>query len=170
MTADTRAALDAAIAEWMRLRGLSYLTGGAQAAQGARDCVDRAITAHVEAEVTRRLAVAPSVDDALAAYGAAVYDLGYVLHRPDRDAVLRPVKDAAESTLRAALAADRERAAREARPTPDEARRLVSEFGGAHGAMVAHLAGMTGPESGEDVAARTESARTALLRALGVEA
>lgn len=56
------------------------------------------------------------------------------------------------------------------RPTPDEARRLVGEFAGAHGAMVAHLAGMTGPESGEDVAARAESTRTALLRALGVEA
>ena len=55
-------------------------------------------------------------------------------------------------------------------PTPDEARRLVGEFAGAHGAMVAHLAGMTGPESGEDVAARVESTRAALLRALGVEA
>ena len=189
-TTDTRAALDAAILKYGGDAATSYEFH-------ARPPDDRdlnaAITAHVEAEVTRRLAAAPGVETALAAYGAAVYDLGYVLHRPDRDAVLRPIKDAAEATLRAAIAADRERAVEAAehaafircrdavrahpdgwgliaRPTPDEARRLVGEFAGAHGAMVAHLAGMIGPESGEDVAARTESARTALLRALGVEA
>ena len=312
-TTDTRAAIHAAIRD---------LFLGSSTPAVARVTIDAAITAHVEAEVARRLAAAPGVETALAAYGAAVYELGYVLHRPDRDAVLRPVKDTAEATLRAAIAADRERAVLGARlsrvaalrlvdahgdsirrteraasrigttnagehvteqmvteqinaraavidaltggedappritsttgvvpvvadaegrmlggrqegrdtiydqvkvpvatpaplgvvvdavlwavgqchdgsdlwshmrrdpdtfrrevarvlsgklrnsPTPDEARRLVGEFAGAHGAMVAHLAGMTGPESGEDVAARTESARTALLRALGVE-
>ena len=242
-TNTTRAVLDAAIDKFARAAIDDANALGAPdefaAAKAAWAAIAPAITAHVEAEVTRRLAAAPGVEEALTAYGTAVYDLGYVLHRPDRDAKLRPIKDAAEATLRAALAADRERAVAEARPTPsapksgyytyavrvvitdgitltretdvsglwspelesfagrmlvdlarpiteaeraapqaapmarptpDEARRLVGEFAGAHGAMVAHLAGMPGPESGEDVAARTESARTALLRALGVEA
>ncbi len=182
---DTRAALDAAIDDWRRLRGLTYLTGGAQAAQAARDRVDRAITAHVEAEVARRLAAAPGVEEAIEMLGDTCYERGHV-HAgglPD-DSVRSIDRDAAEATLRAAIAADRERAVEAGSLTaldefrkllpkyvmPDEARRLVGEFAGAHGAMVAHLAGMTGPESGEDVAARTESARAALLRALGVEA
>lgn len=190
---DTRAAIHAAIRD---------LFLGSSTPAVARVTIDAAITAHVEAEVTRRLAVAPGVETALAAYGTAVYDLGYVLHRPDRDAVLRPIKDTAEATLRAAIAADRERAVREAtepritastgvvpvvadaegrmlggrregldtiydqvkvpvardkaRPTPDEARRLVDAYGcdaAMHGAL-----GATG------------DTRTALLRALGVQA
>ncbi len=212
---DTRAALDAAIDDWRRLRGLTYLTGGAQAAQAARDRVDRAITAHVEAEVTRRLACAPSVETALAAYGTAVYELGYVLHRPDRDAVLRPVKDTAEATLRAAIAADRERAVAagrvevqllrdalryvdawgcvpgsgtewlaknndrvadglrgalagsKARPTPDEARRMINELIGSMAVVGNGLDDSPGAVVAKRIAA---DARTALLRALGVEA
>ena len=190
---DTRAALDAAIDEWIRLRGLSYLTGGAQAAQTARGQVDRAITAHVEAEVARRLAVADSVDAG-----------------PDGLAEVEAEQVASIERLRAAIAADRERAVAEAtdgavqgerfaaaicrlvgaretgaggqtvdactaslyanaakridrmiardkaRPTPDEARRLVDAYGcdaAMHGAL-----GATG------------DTRTALLRALGVQA
>lgn len=111
---DTRAALDAAIDKFARAAIDDANALGAPdefaAAKAAWAAIAPAITAHVEAEVARRLAVAPSVEEALAAYGTAVYDLGYVLHMPDRDAVLRPVKDAAEATFRAAVAADRDRA------------------------------------------------------------
>ena len=256
---DTRAALDAATlalieaaTEEGKAWGLHSLPSGddstyadysrANEARGnAEDDIKAAITAHVEAEVTRRLACAPSVETALAAYGTAVYELGYVLHRPDRDAVLRPVKDTAEAALRAAIAADRERAVEFAvdqaakpmarrmaaeivttdamisyvvgglrvvgllrvgpgdldavtwtrlakaidevrrvpadltRPTPDEARRLVEEYGNAVVACIPAIeAGARGDGDAvnamADVIDRGNKTLAALLRALGVEA
>lgn len=61
-------------------------------------------------------------------------------------------------TLRAAIAADKARAVKAARPTPDEARRLVEAYDRA--TRNSYVTG--GPEA-------LRTARTALLRALGVE-
>ena len=250
-TTDTRAALDAAI----RTFGLGAYSPGEPSAPdslaaaqiwieieayGHAAPLRAAITAHVEAEVARRLAVAPIVEEAIEAHGDACYERGHV-HAgglPD-DSVRSIDRDAAEATLRAAIAADRERAVlgarlsrvaalrlvdahgdsirrterassrigttnagepvteqmvteqinaraavidaltggedAPARPTPDEARRLVDEYGNACcAALPAIEAGARGDGDAIDamtaVIDRGNKARTALLRALGVEA
>mgnify|MGYP003425242226 CR=1 FL=1 len=184
---DTRAALDAAIDEWIRLRGLSYLTGGAQAAQTARGQVDRAITAHVEAEVARRLAVAPGVEEAIRTFALGAYSPGEP-SAPDSLAAAQIWIEIEAyghaAALRAAIAADRERAVeagsltaldefRKLLPkyvTPDEARRLVDALSDAAydaGVAVERRAGDGWRESVEK---KRDDTRTALLRALGVEA
>ena len=169
----------------------------------------RAITAHVEAEVARRLAAAPDVEAAIVRYG--VQAAGGADVTSDK-AALRAAIAAdkaraveAEATrreaeifgLRARLAIVAEiadeaiasaseapdcheqvqdyrermrkwRMSKPARPTPDEARRLVEEAIGAGMALACH-----GDWSDEQRAvdrAHADSARAALLRALGVEA
>ena len=218
-TTDTRAALDAAILKYGGDAATSYEFH-------ARPPDDRdlnaAITAHVEAEVARRLAVAPSVEEAIEAHGDACYERGHV-HAgglPD-DSVRSIDRDAAEATLRAAIAADRERAVAEAtdgavqgerfaaaicrlvgaretgtggqtvdactaslyadaakridrmiardkaRPTPDEARRMINELIGSMAVVGNGLDDSPGVVVAKRIAA---DARAALLRALGVEA
>jgi hypothetical protein len=215
-----------------------------------REALDRAITAHVEAEVARRLApnlelwrwkchdetiekaierlvrerneyaeklcernvalvMAPDVEAAIAKYGVqaaggadttaaetalraafaadkarAVEAGSRVDVRLLRDA-LRYVtawgcvpggseewkarnQDRVEDELRAAIKRGLDGGDAQARPTPDEARRLVEEAIGAGMALACH-----GDWSDEQRAvdrAHADSARTALLRALGVEA
>lgn len=192
---DTRAALDAALIEW----GTAVARGSGSAE--ARTALDRAIAAHVEAEVARALEAAPEVE---AAIGSVT------CRRCDHD---DPLGDSVSDALRAAIAADKARAVAaaiegtgraeqfadaichrvgardsgcggqtveagtarlyadaakriddlvardEARPTPDEARRLLDEYDRA----TRHSYVTGGPE-------RLRAARAALLRALGVEA
>ena len=220
---DTRAALDAATlalieaaTEEGKAWGLHSLPSGddstyadysrANEARGnAEDDIKAAITAHVEAEVARRLAVADSVDDA----------------GPDGLAEVEAEQVASIERLRAAIAADRERAVAEAtdgavqgerfaaaicrlvgaretgtggqtvdactaslyadaakriermlardkaRPTPDEARRMINELIGSMAVVGNGLDDSPGAVVAKRIAA---DARKALLRALGVEA
>jgi hypothetical protein len=173
MTAiDTRAELDAAID-----------AHGANVS-GARRYLNAAIDNHVAAEVARALAAAPGVEEAIGDVTVAWWDEairqcgrkeGFVIDEPDD-------RTTSGVALRAAIAADKARAVEAGissafakllpgRPTPDEARRLVAEFAGAHGAWMAHLFGAAEMVSATgDCEERTAAARTALLRALGVEA
>ncbi len=202
-TTDTRAALDAVLA------AIDNETHDGRAVS-LSDHADlrRAITAHVEAEVARRLAVAPDVEQWLGGIASrALRGCG------DNDA--RADRLAQADALRAAIAADKARAVAEAtdgavraerfadtvcslvgardhgrggqtvdagtarlyadavvrigaiiardkaRPTPDEARRLVEAL-----ETAAFEWGMRRNNYERDV---TATARTALLRALGVE-
>lgn len=89
-----------------------------------RDEIDAAITAHVEAEVARRLAVAPSVEEAIRAHDEAAQAEGaaLALHRlpTGGDETYAAYTRAVEATedawsdLDHAIAADRERAVCEA--------------------------------------------------------
>lgn len=159
--------------------------------------LDRAITAHVEAEVARRLAAAPDVEVAIVDYALAAQ--GDFDTSEERDALraaiaadkARAVEAAIEGTGRAEQFADAichrvgardsgcggqtveagtarlyadaakridDLVARdEARPTPDEARRLVDAF----------VRAVSPARYDKDTAL---TARAALLRALGVEA
>lgn len=74
-----------------------------------------AITAHVEAEVARRLAVAPSVEEAMYALVCVAFDNGVASTRDGPLPNEAGGRDA-RATLRAAIAADRERAVADARP------------------------------------------------------
>ena len=203
-TTNTRAALDAAIDKFARAAIDDANALGAPdefaAAKAAWAAISPAITAHVEAEVTRRLAAAPSVDEAIRRYGV--------------QAAGGADTTAAEASLRAAIAAERERVPvgaplgavvdavlwavaqchdgsdlwahmkrdpdafrREVArvlsgkirnsPTPDEARRLVDAYDTA--IRLAERAVTSGTITG-DHTMRQVAARTALLRALGVEA
>lgn len=104
-THDTAAALEAAIERY----GVSA-AGGADANDQSA-ALHRAITAHVEAEVARRLAAAPDVEAAIVDYALAAQ--GDFDTSEERDA------------LRAAIAADKARAV-EAEATRREAERLRS--------------------------------------------
>lgn len=227
MTTDTRAALDAATARiadvwtsFMRARKVHPSApielADWMAPRELTAALDRAITAHVDAEVARRLAVAPSVEEAMYALVCVAFDNGVASTRDGPLPNEAGGRDA-RASLRAAIAADRERAIRDrdatwqahdlerdaevarwqgeahalvraiksiaaavgapevpsgdgwaervamvvigkaARPTPDEARRLVMEYANAVNCNWAT----------DD---HPWSARTALLRALGVEA
>lgn len=147
-----------------------------------------AITAHVEAEVARRLAAAPDVEAAIEAHGDVCYERGF-RHALKSDAVDSEL-DAAYDRLRAAIAADKARAVEAAedaaflrgrdavrkypdgwgliaRPTPNEAHRMINELIGA----TAIIGNGLDDDPGTVVAKRiAKDARTALLRALGVEA
>jgi len=156
-----------------------------------RSALHRAITAHVEAEVARRLEAAPGVE-------AAIDNLRRVDRQSYASGGVESVWPARKALL-AAIAADRARAVAEAvdldaialaadligrhlaptsdvargavarleamlagkpaRPTPDEARRLLDEYDRA----TRHSYVTGGPE-------HLRAARAALLRALGVEA
>ncbi len=229
-TTDTRAALDAAIdriadvwTSFMRTREVHPTApielADWMAPKTLTDPLRTAITAHVEAEVARRLAAAPGVEEAIEMLGDTCYERGHV-HAgglPD-DSVRSIDRDAAEATLRAAIAADRGRAvdsatahmrpmvSREqaaqlvarfeesighelrrridgdrkdligaltggedapARPTPDEARRMINELIGSMAVVGNGLDDSPGAVVAKRIAA---DARTALLRALGVEA
>ncbi len=163
---DTRAALDAAILEIEHaasdLDPSAPVTPAWRRVQRALDAIAPAIAAHVEAEVARRLAAAPEVEveiDSLRPYLTGGATLDYLL---------------------AAIAADKARAVEAARPTPDEARRLVE----AHrldllsiADTVAALHGSIGPglrghcvSAADKLRAAAGASGTALLRALGVEA
>ena len=158
-TTDTRAALDAAV-DALIVRRADAIAGANDdlpAERAARKAIDRAITAHVAAEVARALAAAPGVEEAIA----------LVCHDHsgggrECDCKIATVYD----KLRAAIAADRARAVAEARPTPDEARRLVDAYDSA--IRVAERAVTSGAING-DHTTRQVTARAALLRALGVE-
>ncbi len=144
-----------------------------------RSALHRAITAHVEAEVARRLAAAPDVEAAIAKYGV--------------QAAGGADTTAAETALRAAIAADKARAVEAAddaafirgrdavrkypegwglvaRPTTKEAWGLVDALSDA--AYDVGVAAALHADDGwrESVRKRRATARTALLRALGVEA
>ena len=121
-----------------------------------RSALHRAIAAHVEAEVARRLAAAPEVEAAIVDYALAAQ--GDFDTSEEREA------------LRAAIAADKARAVEaeatrrdaeifglraRARPTPDEARRLVDEYDRA--TRNSYVTG--GPEA-------LRAARTALVAAI----
>lgn len=135
--------------------------------------LDRAITAHVEAEVARRLAAAPEVE-------AAIGDLRANAHTHAVGALAMADVEECHAALLAAIAADKARAVEAAedaafirgrdavrkypegwglvaRPTPDEARRLVDAF----------VRAVSPARYDKDTAL---TARAALLRALGVEA
>jgi len=163
-THDTAAALEAAID--------AYGNATAREAENAdeRAALHRAITAHVEAEVARRLAAAPEVEAAIETHGDACYERGF-RHALKSDAVDSEL-DAAYDRLRAAFAADKARAVESARLTPDEARRLVEAFAAAHGALVLLMHGGQYDPFDDEGTRRSaaDTARTALLRALGVEA
>lgn len=112
-THDTAAALWSAIDAY----GCDAASHGALGKDATtRAAIDRAITAHVEAEVARRLAAAPDVEVAIGSV---------TCRRCDHD---DPLGDSVSDALRAAIAADKARAVESARPTPDEARRLVEAF------------------------------------------
>ena len=141
---DTRAALDAAI--------LKY--GGDAAASyefHARPPDDRdlnaAITAHVEAEVTRRLAAADSVDEV-----ASIERLRAAI-AADRERAVEAAEHAAFILGRNAVLAHPDGCGLIARPAPDEARRLVE----------AHRR-----ECELSASDRDPNVEAALLRALGV--
>jgi hypothetical protein len=172
------------------------------------DALHRAITAHVEAEVARRLAVAPGVEEAIDAMAEDIASSDEHVPIFGHDGIGR-------DRLRTAIAADRARAVAEAcsfaaaickrvgaretgiggqtieagearlysdaakridqmiardkaRPTPDEARRLVDEFD--RSTRLAELASAGGGISYNAHTSRQIAARAALLRALGVEA
>lgn len=185
----------------------------------ARADLDRAITAHVEAEVARRLAVAPDVEDAIAelagcsatstacdeiraaiaadkaraveaAISPAVHELRNALppvrHHAQRiepgdrrEAILRGVDRALAVADELAAVLDGG-AAVKARPTPDEARRLVEALHLdllATADTVAALHGAIGTglrnhcvAAADKLRLTADTARAALLRALGVEA
>jgi hypothetical protein len=164
-THDTAAALWSAIDAY----GCDAASHGALGKDATtRAAIDRAIAAHVAAEVARALEAAPEVEAAIVDYAHAV--------QSDFDA------HDERNALRAAIAADKARAVEAAedaafirgrdavrhnpdgwgliaRPTPDEARRLLDEYDRA--SRHSYVTG--GPE-------HLRAARTALLRALGVEA
>src|SRR6056300_979851 len=92
-----------------------------------RSALHRAIAAHVEAEVARRLEAAPGVE-------AAIDNLRRVDRQSYASGGVESVWPARKALL-AAIAADRAVARLEAmlagkpaRPTPDEARRLLDEY------------------------------------------
>ena len=208
-THDTAAALEAAI--------VSATTDQTRADAGGHNAIGAAllraaITAHVEAEVARRLAAAPDVEEAIATLRRLTFDaaitgitIGGVNETTDRlraaiaadkaravaaaisPAVhelrnaLPPVRhhaqriepgDRREAILRGidrALAVADELAAVldggpavKARPTPDEARRLVDALESRAAIAAGYMADYDESE--------LDTARTALLRALGVEA
>ena len=176
-TTDTRAAIDAAI-DALIVRRADAIAGANDdlpAERAARKAIDRAITAHVAAELARRLACAPGVGEAIFMAVEASKSVGFARgSNEDCSDALRAL-DAALSILRTAIAEDRDRAVVEARPTPDEARRLVDAFG----AVVDRIAGFADdPPANRDhyntqmdrLIADHKAARAALLRALGVEA
>ena len=171
-THDTAATLEAAIDDYGNATAREAMNADERAA------LHSAITAHVEAEVARRLAAAPEVEAAIETHGDACYERGF-RHALKSDAVDSEL-DAAYDRLRAAFAADKARAVEAAedaafirgrdavrkhpegwglvaRPTPDEARRLVDAF----------VRAVSPARYDKDTAL---TARTALLRALGVEA
>jgi hypothetical protein len=144
---DTAEALEAAIDNLRRVDRQSYASGGVESVWPARKALLAAIAAD------RARAVAEAVD--LDAIALAADLIGRHL-APTSD-----VARGAVARLEAMLAG------KPARPTPDEARRLVEEAIGAGMALACH-----GDWSDEQRAvdrARADSARTALLRALGVE-
>jgi len=179
-TTDTRAALEAAIDAYATAAianaGAALTDAWAAIAWAA---ISSAITAHVAAEVARALACAPGVEEAIAQIVVCTDLMDNAGSARARDA------------LRAAIAADKARAVEAGissafskllpgRPTPDEARRLVE----AHhldllsiADTVASLHGAPGPGLRGHCVAQADklrlaagTARTALLRALGVEA
>ena len=156
----------------------------------ARANLDAAISAHVAAEVARALEAAPDVEEAIVKLASSEV----IADRPGEsaDVVAAELEAcAARTALRAAIAADRARAVAEAcsvksaacpqmiewqkaRPTPDEARRMVDAFG----AVVDRIAGFADdPPANRDhyntqmdrLIADHKAARDAILRALGVE-
>ncbi len=141
-TTDTRAALEDAI----------RYAAGDFIREGDERAIDRAITAHVEAEVARRLAAAPDVEAAIGDLSTEFCISSYAL-----------------DPLLAAIAADKARAVEAARPTPDEARRLVEALRLA-AAEVAATGCMHASGPDEDSVRAEIVAEAALLRALGVEA
>ncbi|MBK7823436.1 MAG: hypothetical protein IPJ61_20835 [Tessaracoccus sp.] len=117
------------------------------------------LAAHVAAEVARALEAAPEVEEAIVNIVDEMIDVGAGRSiRIRTDAGGNPMRMVEVTDLRAAIAADRARAVAEARPTHDEARRLVDEFAEAVGDWTA-----SGDADG------VGSARAALLRAMGVE-
>ena len=209
-THDTAAVLEAAIDAYGNATAREAENAGARAALLA------AITAHVEAEVARRLAAAPDVEQQIdllrrASYTGSMVGMGPGGVRETIDRLRAAIaadkaraveaeatrRDAEIFGLRARLAIVTEiaeeaissaseapdcheqvqdyrermrkwRMSKPARPTPDEARRLVEEAIGAGMALACH-----GDWSDEQRAvdrAHADSARAALLRALGVEA
>lgn len=163
-THDTAAALEAAID-----------AHGANAS-GARAALHRAITAHVEAEVARRLAVAPDVE-------AAIGDLRANAHTHAVGALAMADVDECHAALLAAIAADKARAVeaesiaaidefrriltapraagvpcpvcKVARPTPDEARSI--------GRVAEHLRGLAAEVEPSRMADGFEADRMRLL-------
>ena len=164
----------------------------------------RAITAHVEAEVARRLAAAPDVEQQIdllrrASYTGSMVGMGPGGVRETIDRLraaiaadkARAVADARRvgfkagsaerSSVHDAIGVSPQEAARaamahgvpcptcgsEARPTPDEAHRMINELIGA----TAIIGNGLDDDPGTVVAKRiAKDARAALLRALGVEA
>ncbi len=115
-TTDTRAALDAAIdantAAAIADAGALGAPETWKAAVAAAGALDRAIAAHVEAEVARRLAVAPEVEEAIVAARAAAFDMG-MINGSETWQAMEQTRDRADCTgadLRAAIAADKARA------------------------------------------------------------
>ena len=144
-----------------------------------RAALHRAITAHLEAEVARRLAAAPEVEESIAQIVVCT------------DLMDNAGSARARDNLRAAIAADKARAVEAtedaafirgrdavrkcpdgwgliARPAPDEARRLVDDA--MQAAWGLNRPSGQSPDRREAARERATAARTALLRALGVEA
>ena len=105
-------------------------------AQRARDAV-ASITAHVEAEVARRLAAAPGVEDAIWAHNATAVTLGQAsLMFADADLDGHRVRrDTSAASPRAAIAADKARAVDDARS------RAVADFIDTHAKRRCEAAG-----------------------------
>lgn len=158
---------DTATALWTAIR----YAAGDFIRDGDEQAIGRAITAHVEAEVARRLAAAPEVEAAIVDYAhAAQSDFDTHAERADLRAAIAADKAraveaesiAAIDEFRRILTAPRPPgvpcpACKVARLTPDEARRLVDAF----------VRAVSPARYDKDTAL---TARTALLRALGVEA
>ena len=111
-------------------------------------------------------AIDDAIDAALNAYHSAAIAKHEATERRLASGGLASVTDpeqralgAARTALDRAIATDKARAVAAARPTPDEARRLLDEYD--HATRHSYVTG--GPE-------HLRTARTALLRALGVEA
>lgn len=152
-THDTAAALEAAIDALIAVKFHHVQDwADAQYVEAARAAVRAAITAHVEAEVSRRLAAAPEVEAAIVAYAHAVQsDFGA---SEERD------------TLRTAIAAAQARAVEAARVgwveavSEERATELVDEFARRFAARSRSAA------RGSKVWERESVARAALLAAL----
>jgi len=168
-THDTAAALWSAIDAY----GCDAASHGALGKDATtRAAIDRAIAAHVAAEVARALEAAPEVEAAIVDYAHAVqsdfdaHDERNALRAAfaaDKARAVEAAEDAAEDAAfirgRDAVRHNPDGWGLIARPTPDEARRLLDEYDRA----TRHSYVTGGPEL-------LRAARAALLRALGVEA